>query len=568
MHKPLRTLWLYTFLVIWTLIIFWIVFARVALNDKTQMSLLRDVPAIHYLLVAIGVAPDELQTPQWRQRVSLTDRLQTFLQRKLSGKNQWGDYRLKLRDDKDQIRLYSPVYMFQGVVSSWASYVHIYYSHPGRNRQKELLVDTISEDNTWQYEVSLWKETIYNGNNEYVIEVVFEDGTKIERRVQLQVDYQRIEVGKTILYLDPHYIPAQWDEDILLEIADFDRSPTNLITYGCDTSQPQQGVLIEHDYQYTAIPACMSFSLKKQYLLRYAFRQKQPDAFIYDIMLPNGEILRENFPLYTIEMWNIYLGLVFRDEQTHILKTLRALGDMLRYELQIDRYETPQQLSLAKIRHQDGHTLTVETQREKLIVYMYKDRDNYYALIHPGLRYQYYVKWVRDSWKKIKEGSFHALTQRVIAPGTEQSATYWFTIWLSGSVLHINDGFQQAQVDIFALGILWKTQLTTFPLDQPGACETIEANFFLNLSGSIAQQWVKANSLWLVGKWARVSNLSLYHNGKTAPITFDQYYQGAFSMHLTKSKQTLVSGENIYIITATDKRWQEVCKKEMRITVE
>lgn len=65
---------------------------------------------------------------------------------------------------------------------------------------------------------------------------------------------------------------------------------------------------------------------------------------------------------------------------------------MLRYELQIDRYETQQQLSLAKIRHQDGHTLTVETQREKLIVYMYKDRDNYYALIHPGLRYQYYVK--------------------------------------------------------------------------------------------------------------------------------------------------------------------------------
>lgn len=128
------------------------------------------------------------------------------------------------------------------------------------------------------------------------------------------------------------------------------------------------------------------------------------------------------------------------------------MGDLLRYELQIDRFDTQQQLSLAKIRHQDGHSLTIETQREKLVVYMYKEWDNYYALVHPGLRYQYFVKGVRDSWKRIKEGAMHALMQRVISPGSEKASTYGFTFGLSGSILQIDDGFQHNQVDIFALG--------------------------------------------------------------------------------------------------------------------
>lgn len=68
-------------------------------------------------------------------------------------------------------------------------------------------MDTISADNTRQFEVSLGKETLYNGTNEYIIEVVFADGKKIERRIQLQIDYQRIDIGESILYLDPHYIP-------------------------------------------------------------------------------------------------------------------------------------------------------------------------------------------------------------------------------------------------------------------------------------------------------------------------------------------------------------------------
>lgn len=526
--------------------------------------MLRELPAVHYLLVALGVVPDEIQ----RDGISLTDRLSDFLRWKLSWQGTENDYWLKLGDDQPTIRLYSPVYMFQGQVSSGASYVHIYYSHPGRDLQKELLVETISADNTWQYEVSLWKETIYNGTNEYLIEVVFADGKKIERRVELQVDYQRIEVGESILYLDPHYIPPSSDEDLLLEIPDFERAPTNLITYGCDTAYPQQGVLIEHDYQFATIPACLSFSLKKQYLLWFAFRQKQPDAFLYDIMLPGWTVLVENYPLYTIEMGNIYLWLVFRDQQAQLLKTLRAVGDLLRYQIQIDRWDTQQQLSVAKIRHQDGHALTIETQREKLIIYMYKERDNYYALVHPGLRYQYFLKGVRDSWKKIHEGTINALTQRLIAPWSEKAPTFGFTISLEGNILRIDDGYQYNQVDIFALGEVWETVLNAYPLDQPDVCGYIESDFYVSLSWSKAHDGGAYRSLILAGKWAWVSGVHLLHNGKTAAITPEQHYQGTFSLTVSKAKQTLVSGENIYTIIATDQRWQEICRKEMRLQIE
>ncbi|USN55645.1 MAG: hypothetical protein H6765_03495 [Candidatus Peribacteria bacterium] len=45
-----------------------------------------------------------------------------------------------------------------------------------------------------QLEVSLGNETMYNGTNIYDISVQFPDGETLLRRIELQVDYERIDL--------------------------------------------------------------------------------------------------------------------------------------------------------------------------------------------------------------------------------------------------------------------------------------------------------------------------------------------------------------------------------------
>lgn len=563
-HKPLRTRSLYTFLFIWTIVIFGIVVARVVLSSTMMRSLYDAVPPIHYLLVTIGVEPDSIPHAGDEQKRSFVERLSTFLSRKQSGKDTKSDHRLTLQDDASPIRLYSPTYMFQGQVSSGVSYIHMYYEHPARNIKKELVIDQVSEDNTWQYEVGLDKQTIFNGINVYTIEVVFADGKKIEREVTLTVDYQRMEIGESIVYLDPHFIPEWSDEDLLMEINDFEWNPFYVVTYGCDTAHPHQWILIEHAYQFDAVSACITFSLKKQYVLQFQFRERQPEAYLYDILWPGGEVIVPSYPLYVLERWSAYLWLVFWDKDQHLLKSIRALGDLLRYEVQIDWYDTLQQIIVAKIRHIDGHTLSIETQREKEILYMYKERDNYYSLAYPWLRYQYFTKGIRDTWRKISEWTLGIPQQTLYAPGNEKVSTFWFSLAFSGDLMEVNDGIYRSQLSIFQLSQKPQTNTIIPLINQPSVCDGLEANFYEDSQGHIITQSPK-NTILFVGKWACVSQLSFFHNGETVPYTFDSVSpQCYFHTRLSRAQKTLVSGENIYTLIARDQRWQEICRKEFR----
>jgi hypothetical protein len=47
---------------------------------------------------------------------------------------------------------------------------------------------------TWNYEVHLGRETLFNGENEYLLEASFANGRVISRKVTLEVAYERITI--------------------------------------------------------------------------------------------------------------------------------------------------------------------------------------------------------------------------------------------------------------------------------------------------------------------------------------------------------------------------------------
>jgi hypothetical protein len=46
------------------------------------------------------------------------------------------------------------------------------------------------------------------------------------------------------------------------------------MTYGCDPDDPAPPVLMQRAFQYSHIPACLTFSLEKEYMLRFAFKER------------------------------------------------------------------------------------------------------------------------------------------------------------------------------------------------------------------------------------------------------------------------------------------------------
>ena len=111
---------------------------------------------------------------------------------------------------------------------------------------------------------------------------------------------------------------AQDDEDILQEIEDLEGMSTNLLTIGCSPYDPQPGVLLSSNFQYQTIPACLSFSLAKRYILWYEFVEATPGARLYDLVSQQG-VLYHGYPMYRMERGTTYMGLVFQNQGEEIL---------------------------------------------------------------------------------------------------------------------------------------------------------------------------------------------------------------------------------------------------------
>jgi hypothetical protein len=207
-----------------------------------------------------------------------------------------------------------------------------------------------------------------------------------------------------------------------------------------------------------------------------------------------------DYPLYFQELGNVYMSLVFWDQQEELLKSLRISGDLIRYVMTIDRWDINAEQHILTIEHSDGHTLLVETEREKLIVYMYKERDNYYSLVHPGLRYQYFVRSRSDYWTKINEGTLAVSPVRVVSPRQAQGSTFEFDVSLVERQVYIDDGLHVVQFALDDIGGTIDSTEKQYRIDQPRVCEHIEIDVYEDMDGQAISQISQRNTAYIVAK--------------------------------------------------------------------
>jgi hypothetical protein len=96
--------------------------------------------------------------------------------------------------------------------------------------------------------------------------------------------------------------------------------------------------------------------------------------------------------LFVADVNTSFYNLVFLDPTRNWLKSLSARGDDLSYALEIVFYDIEQKRDVLKISHVDGSQLLVENDKEKMLIYLYKQRDNLRSLTFPGIRYQFWYQ--------------------------------------------------------------------------------------------------------------------------------------------------------------------------------
>ena len=148
------------------------------------------------------------------------------------------------------------------------------------------------------------------------------------------------------------------------------------------------------------------------------------------------------------------------------------------YALKMEYYDINKKRNVLSLTHIDGVQLLVENAKEKMFVYIYKQRDNYRSLRYPGMRYQF-----RFNRSLVNQGMMYDMPLRLYAPQKEEGSTFNFTITLDDTTLYINDGLKQITFDVFAIGKTIDIKDIAYPIDQAKICNETEVDIYQNTRG-------------------------------------------------------------------------------------
>lgn len=463
-------------------------------------------------------------------------------------------------------RLYSPVFTFAGQVSSGATAIRLLFTHEGRHTSKELLVDDFSAgDTAFSFTVWLHRNSLFAWKNRYILQVVYDWGEVLSRRLDLDVSYERFVLGDQVLFVDPHLIPDDAEEDIVRTAKDLAWNDAYFVTYGCDPNEKKPPVLIQDIVEYKVTPACLSFSLAKTYLLLFVYRSQSSTDWLYAVDRGGLWLLRETLPLYYNYFWRLFYTLVFYDPLTDQLSTLRAWGDIQRHDLELTIEHVPTQSIDMQIHVYGGSQVQVVTRTEKMLFYLYKERDEKWNLIHPGTRFQYFRKSAGDRRSKVEDGQVYSLPVRIIAPGRGTKPTYTLDFQTNGNDIVITDGVRRIDLQKSALrASLDSTQLVNQYVD----CASVVFGAYGNLFGEQYSTYSIWNPLLLLASWLPESGVRLSYNGEPQQFSPDQLFGGYMYHSLRYPNKWLQKWVNTYTLHIKNARNNDICTKQVDIVVE
>lgn len=541
----------------------------VVFNEETIRSLHEEVPPLQYIWVALGVFDNSyLQDESYQQKKRMQINLQKFFQRKQSkGVDVTGTVFITLDDDVSYKRLYSPIYKFIWEVSPWITKITITLSHKGR----ELVKDRITKpwnNGKREYEVSLSNEMMFSGENTYLIEAEDISWTVVTKKIILNVDFKRIEVGESVLYIDPQFIPEGWDEDIMWTTVDLKQQEVTYITYWCDEGSPEAPLLLEHAFQFRKIPACATFSLVENYFIWFESLGKQWDEYLFSVNSPAQGLLIDAFPLYRQYLWSIYYTLIFWERDFNRISTLYAQWDEEQYVLRIERINLSTKQKELEIVLTDGNQLVVQNDRQKMHIYLYKEWDRKKALSFPWNRYVYRLKSISDKWTVVNQWSLYSLPLAVYAPRKDNGSTFTFRITLDWNMLYVDDSIKITQFDVTAMGTTLSVVDRPQTINDPSQCYKLRTAIHQNIIGDAPLKRSSYDYPIIVWEWWDYSSVRIFHNGKSTWSEPDQLYKWYLYYRLWKERWNLVPWENIYTIKSYDQRGNQVCTEKVHLDVQ
>jgi len=462
--------------------------------------------------------------------------------------------------------LHSPVFTFYGEASSGAVAVRLSFTHEGRHTSKELLVDDyIPKEGIFNVTVWLHSNSLYAWKNKYLLEVVYESWEIVSKQVTLTVEYERFSVGKQTLFLNTHLIPDDIADDIVRTAKDLEWNDTYYITYGCDPSTPKPPILIKDVVEYKVVPACLSFSLAKGYMLLFDYHTKTDNERLYTIDRGSLWVLGDYIPLYYSYFGRIFYSLVFYDPLTDQVSTLRARGDKEKNDLQLLVRHIPTKSIELQIDLYGWTQMQIVTRTEKMIFYLYKERDNKTSLIHPGTRFQYFRKSPGDRWNKVEEWQVYSLPVRIIAPGKVTKPTYTFDFTTNGNDIVMSDGVRRIDLKKNALrASMHDTQITS----QYVNCAQVSFGAFGNLFGDQYTSYSVWNPVLLLASWLPESGVMLSYNDELQQFTPDQLFGWYLYHSLRYPNKWLHKWVNTYTLHVKNSRNNDMCTKQVTVVVE
>jgi len=497
--------------------------------------------------------------PEWELRSEDSqERVETTL--KLFRRSAADEEQMVRFDEEEKTTdLFTPSYTFVWEVWTWL--VSFIAQHENKNTDwsvSQNLLESVNEDGVRTRDVSLANSLLNQWKNTYTFEAINSEGKKKTYTKILDVEYEEILLWNTTLYLDPYF--KQEDTKIVRNEDDFDGITTSFLTVGCiDT---QQEVLIQYEWAYSFVPACLTYSKKKSYLVYFGNRRETSGEYIYTAQSPEHGLVYNNFPLYQRRWWSLYQSLLFFNPWGNFVQVVKATGDIHNYETLIQHYDIRSQRNTMSLRQINGEQIEIENGYEKTILYYYKNNESRRNVVFPGLRYKYYVirSW---RWKLIDQWTVYHLDEKVrIPPSSETWSVFRLDAWLHGDEVVVEDPFMHVTYDITSL----RNEVSTFqkPKDK-FSCDNASVGIYG--TSAEAREFVyehdDINLLW-AGRDVYEVRLEDNHGSQ---YEVEQQVFGYIASRIEPRERGVASGETIFTLKGYNEDGREICKKRVPITI-
>ncbi len=462
-------------------------------------------------------------------------------------------------EEESSINLYSPHYTFLWQVEPWLVSFVVNYEHKQNNeRISTNLLPMIMDSGVWEWELWLDTDFMKAWTNTYTFEATTESWDKKTYKKKIIVDFEEIQLGKTTLYIDPYFkqegANLVWTED------DFDWLSTSFLNAWCVDNDDK--VIIKYNNVLSSIPACLSYSPQKWYLMYFDNKKELDWRITYTALSPEHGLIYRNFPLYQRRRWSLYQSLMFFNPEGQFVQIVKATGDVKNYETLIQHFDIRSQRNTMSLRQINGEQIEIENGSEKVILYYYKNNQSRRNVVYPGLRFKYYT-WRSGSWRLVNQWTVYHLDEQVRIPPVEET---WSVFRIDAHVFNneviVEDPFMHIT---YAIPSLWKATSIVQKPEKLFECDDVTLQVY-GYNADKREYLYKNDDITLLWEWRSVDTLILEDShGSTYQV--DQHTLGYVATTISPLEKWEASWKTTFTLTGLDEKGKEICKKTTTLDI-